>query len=429
MRLGWMLLALAATGCHRKSPRAEAARGSDATPVDGAAADPEGETPAIAPTRPAEGSQPRWRSLTHGPRPRGVERWRYDFTPRAPHGEPATDGRTVFVSAVRREDEGPTEGEVFAFDLRDGTLRWHVAVGGLHGEPLELADGMVLVDTIPHCARRGADTPGVAQRPCMETGPGGLVALDARDGHERFRTAFTSEALRARWSGALVDGAWWMHDGAGSLRSVRLPSGEAGPRIPLMGAVTNLASAEHDLLYTVEARPTTRLITRAPSALRSRWEKVLPYRSSCPVVTTGPMVVVPAFATTGVTGAPRALLRSTGADLWTVPTPPRSVESCGAVDNNVYWQVADLTLQGFALGDGRRRGRFAVPAPLTSDLTVALDGVFYVSVHGRLAGIDLIDGHVAVGVVTEAAAAEGLVLSAGRGAVTTRDPGLLIGFD
>ncbi len=122
-------------------------------------------------------------------------------------------------------------------------------------------------------------------------------------------------------------------------------------------------------------------------------------------------------------------MRSTGTDLWTVPAPPRSVEGCGAIDNNVFWQVADLTLQGFALGDGRRRGRFAVPAPPTSDLTVALDGVFYVSVHGRLAGIDLIDGHVAVSVVTEAAAAEGLALWAGRGAVTTRAPGLLIGFD
>ena len=429
MRLGWVLLALAATGCRHKSRRAEAAQNSDATPADSAAAEPEGETPAIAPTRAGEGSQPRWRSLTHGPRPRGIERWRYDFTPRTPYGEPATDGRTVFVSAVRREDEGPSDGEVFAFDLRDGTLRWHVPVGGLHGEHVELADGLVLVDTIPHCARRGADTPGVAQRPCAETGRGGLVALDARDGRERFRTTFTSEALRARWAGALVDGSWWMHDGAGSLHAVRLPSGESGPRIPLSGAVTNLASAERDLLYTVDARPTTRLVARTPSALRSRWEKVLPYRSACPVVTTGPVVVVPAFATTGVTGAPRALLRSTGTDLWTVPAPPRSVEGCGAIDNNVFWQVADLTLQGFALGDGRRRGRFAVPAPPTSDLSVALDGVFYVSVHGRLAGLDLIDGHVAVSVVTEAAAAEGLALWAGRGAVTTRAPGLLIGFD
>jgi hypothetical protein len=427
MRLGWVLLALAGLGCRRGSRRAETA--GDGAALDGAVVEPEGETPAIAPTRPAEGSQPRWRALTHGPRPRGVERWRYDFTPREPHGEPATDGRTVFVSAVRREPEGPTDGEVFAFDLRDGTLRWHVAVAGLHGEPLELADGLVLVDTIPHCARRGVDTPGVAQRPCLETGRGGLVALDARDGHERFRTTHTSEALRARWSGALLDGAWWMHDGAGALRGVRLPSGEAGPRIALAGAVTTLTSTERDLLYTVDGRPTTRLVARAPSAPRARWEKVLPYRGTCPVVTTGPVVIVPAFAGTGVTGAPRALLRATGADLWTVPAPPRSVESCAAIDNNVFWQVQDLTLQGFALGDGRRRGRFAAPGPLTSDLAVALDGVFYLSVHGRLTGVDLIDGHVAVSVVTEAAAAEGLALWAGHGAVVTRDPGLVIGFD
>lgn len=422
-----MLLALAGTGCRRGARRPDVA--ADGASPDAAPSEPAGETPAIPPTRAAEGSQPRWRSLTHGPRPRGAERWRYDFTPRAPYGEPTTDGRTVFVSAARREVEGPTDGEVFAFDLRDGTLRWHVAVSGLHGEPVELVDGLVLVDTIPHCARRGADTPGVPQRPCLETGRGGLVALDARDGRERFRSAFSSEALRARWAGALVDGAWWMHDGAGSLRAVRLPSGEAGARIPLAGAVTNLASAERDLFYTVDSRPTTRLVARTPSMPRPRWEKVLPYRSACPVVTTGPVLVVPAFAATGVTGAPRALLRATGADLWTVPAPPRSVEGCGAVDNNVFWQVHDLTLQGFALGDGRRRGRFAVPSPPTSDLSVALDGVFYVGLHGRLAGIDLIDGHVAVSVATGAAAAEGLVLAAGRGAVTTRDPGLVIGFD
>lgn len=427
MRAGWVLLALAGLGCRKGARRAHA---GDAASEDGAvAAEPEGETPAIAPTRPAEGSQPRWRSLTHGPRPRGAERWRYDFTPRTPYGEPATDGRTVFVSAARREVEGPTDGEVFAFDLRDGTLRWHVAVGGLHGEPVEFADGMVLVDTIPHCARRGADTPGVPQRPCLETARGGLVALDARDGHERFRTAFSSEALRARWAGALVDGAWWMHDGAGSLRAARLPAGEPGARLTVVGSVTTLASAEHDLFYTVDGRPTTRLVARAPAMPRARWEKVLPYRGTCPVVTTGPVVVVPAFAATGVTGAPRALLRATGADLWTVPAPPRSVEGCGAIDNSVYWQVQDLSLQGFALGDGRRRGRFAVPAAPTSDLAVALDGVFYLSVHGRLTGLDLIDGHVAVNVVTGAAAAEGLVVAAGRGAVATRDPGLVIGFD
>ena len=105
------------------------------------------------------------------------------------------------------------------------------------------------------------------------------------------------------------------------------------------------------------------------------------------------------------------------------------MEGCGAIDNNVFWQVQDLALQGFAHGDGRRRGRFAVPGAPTSDLTVALDGVFYMSLHGRLAGVGLIDGHVAVSVVTGAAAEEGVVLAAGHGAVTTRDPGLFIGFD
>lgn len=429
MRVVWALLAIAACGCRRGARRSDAPAEGDGAVVESGVAEAPGETPVIAPTRAGEGSQPRWRSLTHGPRPMGTERWRYDFTPRAPYGEPATEGRTVFVSAVRRETEGPTDGEVFAFDLRDGTLRWHVPVGGLHGEPLEVADGLVLVDTIPHCARRGADTPGVPQRTCLETGRGGMVALDARDGHQRFRTAFTSEALRARWSGALVDGAWWMHDGAVQLRSARLPSGEAAGRIPLLGTVMNLASAEHDLLYTLDARPTTRLVVRSPAVQRARWEKALPYRSTCPVVVTGPVVVVPAFATTGVTGAPRALARANGADLWTVPAPPRTVETCGAIDNNAFWQVQDLTLQGFALGDGRRRGRFGAPGPLTGDLAVALDGVFYVSVHGRLAGIDLIDGHVAVSVATEAVAAEGMVLWAGRGAVVTREPGLVVGFD
>ncbi len=390
---------------------------------------PAGETPAIAPTRPAEGSQPRWRDLTHGVRPRGQERWRYDFTPRTPHGEPATDGRTVFVSAVRMEVEGPTDGEVFAFDLRDGTLRWHAAVGGLHGEPLAMVDGLVLVDTIPHCARRGADTPGVVQRGCMEPGPGGLVALDARDGSVRFRTAFTSESLRARWSGAMVDGAWWMHDGTVALRGARLPTGAPGARLAMPGAVTTLTAIDHDLIYTLDARPATRLAARSPSQPRARWEKALPYRGTCPVVVAGPLLVVPAFASSGVTGAPRAVLRATGADAWSVPSPPHTVEGCGALDGSVYWQVQDLELQGFAVGDGRRRGRWALPSPPTSDLAAALDGVFYVSLPRRLAGIDEADGHMAVEVVTEAAAAEGMVLCAGHGAVVTRDPGLVVGFD
>lgn len=423
-----LLLALAAGGCRKGARRAEATTDGEVA-AEAAVAEERGETPVIAPTRAGEGSQPRWRSLTHGPRPMGTERWRYDFTPRAPYGEPATDGRTVFVSAVRRETEGPTDGEVFAFDLRDGTLRWHAPVGGLHGEPLEVADGLVLVDTIPHCARRGADTPGVPQRTCLETGRGGLVALDARDGHQRFRTAWTSEALRSRWSGALVDGAWWMHDGGVQLRAARLPSGEAGGRVALLGTVTSLSSAEHDLFYALDGRPTTRVVARAPSSPRARWEKVMPYRSSCPVTVAGPVVVVPAFAATGVTGAPRALGRANGADLWTIPAPPRTVETCGAIDGNGYWQVQDLLLQGYAVGDGRRRGRFGVPGVLTSDLTVALDGVFYLSVHGSLAGVDLVDGHVAVRVETGAAAAEGMVLWAGRGAVVTRDPGLVVGFD
>ena len=421
---GLVVLALAVACRRSHAPTASSSEPDGAVPEA-----PVGETPAVAPTRPPEGSQPRWRALTHGPRPRGQERWRYDFTPRTPYGEPSTDGRTVFVSAVRLEVEGPSDGEVFAFDLRDGTLRWHVAVGGLHGEPLEFHDGLVLVDTIPHCARRAPDTPGVAQRGCLEPGRGGLVGLDARDGSERFRTTFSSEALRARWSGVLVDGAWWMHDGTVALRAARLPTGAPGARIPASGTLGSLAAVDHDLFYTVDARPSTRLVARTPTQPRPRWERPLPYRSACPVVAAGPLVVVPAFASSGVTGAPRALLRATGADAWSVPSPPHTVEGCGALDGSVYWQVQDLTLQGFAIGDGRRRGRFALPSTPTSDLAVALDGVFYVSLHHRLAGIDEADGHVAVVVATEAAGAEGMVLSAGHGAVVTRDPGLVVGFD
>ena len=76
-----------------------------------------------------------------------------------------------------------------------------------------------------------------------------------------------------------------------------------------------------------------------------------------------------------------------------------------------------------------RAKRAKKPAPPTSDMAVALDGVFYTSVHGRLAGVDLGDGHEAVTVSHGADAAEGMVLVHGHGAVTTRDPGLVLGFD
>ena len=53
-------------------------------------------------------------------------------------------------------------------------------------------DGVVFVNTIPHCTRRGPETPGVTTRPCEETSPGGVVALDALTGRERFRTFVTA---------------------------------------------------------------------------------------------------------------------------------------------------------------------------------------------------------------------------------------------
>lgn len=380
--------------------------------------------------RAAEGSQPRWRYLAKGPRPRGSERWRFDLAPRQALGEPASDGLTVYLTASREEPEGPTDGEVYAFDLQDGTLRWHTPVGGLHGEPVELHDGVVFVDTIPHCTRRGPETPGVTTRPCEETAPGGVVALDALTGRERFRTAASSEALRARWTASLVGTSLWIHDGPDALRPLTAPAWTPSTRVLTGGTVLNLSAIRGDALYTVSARNgTTKLVRRAPGVTRPRWERALPLRSHCPALTVGPVIVVPAFESSTVSGAARAVLYDNGADLWTGQAAPHSVSTCGAIESGVHHQVVDDRIVSHMVGDGRARASVALPVALTSGVAALVDGVFYVSARGRLAGVDLAGGHVAVSVETGATSCEGVIVWGGRGVVVTRDPSLVVGFD
>ncbi len=409
-------------------------RGRDAQ--DGPASDPTESTTtptatnAIVPVRAAEGSQPRWRYLARGARPRGRERWRFDLTPREGLGEPATDGRTVFLTASRQEPEGPTDGEVYAFDLEDGTLRWHTPVEGLHGEPVEVFDGLVVVDTIPHCKRRGAETPGVTTRPCEETAPGGVVGLDAATGRERFRSAASSEALHARWTAALVGTSLWIHDGVDALRTLAPPTWRPGPRIATGGVVLNLASIGGDALFTATNRSgATRVVRRTPGVTRPRWEHPLPLRTRCPPVMAGAVIVLPAFESSIVSGAARALLATDGADIWMGQTAPHSVSTCGAIEGPVHYQVVDDHLVGNLVTDGRRRADVALPVAMTGDASVLMDGVFYVCARGRLAGVDVVGGHVAVSVDTGTASCEGMVVWGGRGVVVTHDPSLVVGFD
>jgi outer membrane protein assembly factor BamB len=427
---GPALLALlsATEACRaRDAPRAEVA--SDAATAAPESPRAQGASNAIVPVRAAEGSQPRWRSLARGARPRGRERWRMDLTPRQPYGEIATDGITVYIAAVRDEPEGPTDGAVYAFDLDDGTIRWHTALGGLHGEPLELIDGVLVVDTIPHCKRRGPETPGVLTRPCEESGPGAVVGLDAATGRERFRAPVSSDALRARWTAAQIGAAVWVHDGPSALRPLSLPAWGPAARVAAGGAVLNLPALGGDALYTVRApNGATRLVRRGPGVARPRWERALPLHTHCPAVSSGPVTVLPAFQSSAVTGAARALLGADGADLWSAPAPQR-VGTCGAIEGGAFYQVVDDAIVAYRVIDGRQRARLALPVALTSDMAALMDGVLYLSARGRLAGVDLINGHVSVSVDTGATACESAVLWGGRGVVATRDPGLVVGFE
>jgi len=384
---------------------------------------------AVAPVRAADGSQPRWRYVSHGGRPRGVERWRFDLAPREALGEPATDGRTVYVSAAREEGDGYSDGEVYAFDLRDGTLRWHTPVSGLHGEPVEYLDDIVLLDTIRHCRRRATDTPGVVNRACLETAPGGLVGLDPSTGQERFRTTVTSEAVRSRWGVVSTSRGFWMHDGTAALRGVVLPTGAAGQLVLFAGSVLAVTGLRDELLVLVDGRRGTELVRRDPTAMRARWERPVPFRGHCPPVVSGGTVVVAGFASATLTGGPRGLRVEGGGEAWSSETAPQGVHGCGAVEGGVYYQALDGALMGFGLQDGRRRVRWPLASAPTGDLAVAMDGVFYLSMQGRLVGIDVVGGHNSVVVDTAARAVEGLALWNGHGVAVTQQPGLVIGFD
>lgn len=421
-RLALVLALCACRGARRNQP-APGAR-------DGAAAQqPLGPLVGFAPTRPPEASQPRWRYLARGERPRGGERWRYDLTPREPAGEPATDGRTVFVAAARTLPAGLEEGEVFAFDLLDGTLRWRTPVGGLHGEPLEYADGLVLVDTLAHCASREDDSAGLGLRACRDARPGGLVGLDAQNGRERFRTRAASGLLNARWSILYGGGERWMHEGATTLRALSLPGGTLGARISPPGAVIQGVGAGRDLIAILDAHGATSAARLSPGATRPRWSRTLPWRGSCAPVIAGPLVVLPGFSARGLAGAPRALAHGDGGDRWSASPPPTSVATCAASEGGTLWQVRDNALQGNSLFDGRPRAQRPLPAAPTSDLAVLLDGVFYLSEPRELLGLDVSTGRPSVRLRTDARSVAGLVVWAGHGVAVTGDPGLVIGFD
>ena len=382
------------------------------------------------PVRAAEGSQPRWRYLARGAVPRGRERWRVDLTPRQGAGEPATDGRTVYLTAARVEPEGGADGEVFAIDLAEGTVRWHTPVDGLHGEPVELVEGTVLVDTIPHCAARGAATPGVLMRPCAEGAPGGVVGLDAVTGRVRFRTAASSDTLRARWTAAPVGSRVYVHDGPLALRSLMLPAGTVGPRLYARGAVLHAAALGADLLYTtLSAAGATRLVRAAVGAARPVWERPLPLRTHCPPSVVGALVILPAFASATVAGAARALRAADAGDAWTAAAVPQRVGTCALVEGPSVHQVIDGAVERVGVGDGRSRGRAPLSFEPTADVASLVDGVLYLSARGRLVGVRVSDGATAVTVETGAEVSEGAVLWGGRGVVVTRDPGLVIGFD
>ncbi len=383
----------------------------------------------VVPVRAGDGSQPRWRYLARGAPLRGVERWRYDLTPRVPSGEAATDGRTVFVSAVRDEPEGPTDGEVFAFDLLDGTLRWHTPVGGLHGEPIEVLDGLVLVDTLTHCIARGPETPGVPLRPCLDTRPGGLVALDASTGHVRAHTTVSSDAIRAQWTGLAVGGALWMHDGSNALRAITLPTLTPGARLATNATTLNLATLGGDLLFTLRgALGTTRLVRRTPGVARPRWERPLPLHTHCPLLTAGPLLVLPAFANTAGAGGLRAVLTGDAVDVWTTDAPHR-VSSCAMMEGGNVYQVIDGALVGHHVIDGRRRAQHALPDAPTSDAAALVDGVFYAGLRGRVVGLDVTDGRASVTLTTGADAAESVIVWGGHAVVAARDPALVLGFE
>ncbi|MEZ4392584.1 MAG: PQQ-binding-like beta-propeller repeat protein [Polyangiales bacterium] len=420
------LIGLVALSCRARPRQAHAV---DAGADDASRRLRLGPLVGFAPTRPAESSQPRWRYLARGARPRGVERWRYDLTPREPSGEPATDGRTVFVAAARALPAGLEEGEVFAFDLLDGSLRWHTPVGGLHGEPLEYAEGLVLIDTTAHCASREDDAPGLGARACRDARPGGVVALDAATGRERFHTRASSGILNARWTMLRTADAHWIHDGATALRGLRLPSGDVGARMHSAGIFLQGVGVGVDLVAVTDARGRTAVSRFMPGVARPRWERAVPWRGSCAPVIAGPLVVLPGFSARGLAGAPRALSTADGGERWTAGAPPTSVETCAASEEGVLWQVRDNALQGNALFDGRARAPRPLAVAPTSDVSALVDGVFYVSQPRELLGLDVSSGRPSVRVRTDARAVAGLIVWAGRGVALTREPGLVLGFD
>ncbi len=379
--------------------------------------------PGEAPSPMTEGSQPRWKYLAHGSRPRGRERWRFDLGGRDASGEPATDGTLVYVAAVAVGDNGLSDGEVYAFDLADGGIHWHVPMGGIHGEPLEYDNERVLIDTLPHGGLNADAGQGTAHL------AGGLIGLDSATGNQLFRTGFGSEALSARWSAAVVSGQAWSHDGATAIRAVTLSSGAPGTRWDTHGMVTSLLGIEDSLVGTTRTARGTRFFRHGIPTGRDLWSKTLPYVSSCPPVRVGPVLVLPSFSSETVAGGARGVGWDRGDDLWSSGVAPHTVGGCAVAEGAVLYQVEDGAVTGTSVADGRRRSAWPLPGAPTGDLALVLDGVFYVSLRARLVGIDLSDGHTAVDLPTGASRVTGMILWNGKGVIVTENPGTVIGFD
>jgi outer membrane protein assembly factor BamB len=352
--------------------------------------------------------------------PRGEARWRFDLHPRNALGAMATDGVTVFVAAARSEPEGVVDGMLYAFDVGDGSIRWHQPLEGLYGAGLELLGGVLLVRVNTSCERRSdAGT-------CAQTRPAAVLGLDPANGRERFRTTLSGELPGVRWTAEALGDTVFVQDRPGALRPLLLPAGTLGPpRVVGRGALTSVMADGASLLAVTDGRPVPSLDLVSAEATAPRQTRPVLYRGGCPALRVGVVAALPAFASERVTGAARVWVGTT--PLWTGARVPERVHGCAVVEGTNLWQAQDLALVATDLATGRERARFPLTTAPTSELAVVADRVFYLSVTQRLLGVDLTDGHTTVSVPTGAEAVESLVLWDGRAVVATRGPGLVLG--
>ncbi|MFO0625781.1 MAG: hypothetical protein U0325_09220 [Polyangiales bacterium] len=146
-------------------------------------------------------------------------------------------------------------------------------------QAVEFSEGVVLVDTVAHCASREDDAPGSLGRTCRDARPGGIVGLDASNGRELFRTC-SIEQTSARWT-VLRTSAPPL-DARGHLDPARprAPRRHARRTAGHVGTVLQAAAVGDDLLAVVDLRRTTAVQRRSPGMPRPRWERVAPWRDT-----------------------------------------------------------------------------------------------------------------------------------------------------